>query len=110
MRGIQFFGLKERMMKGQGQWALHQRYSRTLLLVPVLAVTAIALSKFIRTSFGVYLKHQALVDGYYQYKLEQKYDESTVSKSPVESKKAVADNRLFQQSLRALSDAEASST
>ena len=57
MRGIQFFGLKERLMKGQGQLALHQRYSRVLMLVPVIAFTGIALSQFVRTSFGVYLKH-----------------------------------------------------
>lgn len=74
MRNIQFFGFKQKMMRGQGQWALHQRYSRTVMLIPVLAITGIAISKFVRTSFGVYLKHQALVDGYYQYKLEQKYD------------------------------------
>lgn len=57
---------------------------RVLTVVPILAITAIAIGKFMRVSFAVYLKHQALIDSYHDYKMKQKYEGNLKEKSPEE--------------------------
>lgn len=61
--------------------------SAAYYMVPVVAFTAIALSNFISNSFGIYLKYQALTDSFYEYKLNEKYQDMT-DPSKEENRKA----------------------
>jgi hypothetical protein len=107
VRGIQFGGIRDKFFSLPAQSsALHQRYARGLWLVPLFAITGIAFVKFVRVSFGVYLKHQALVDGYHQYKLNQKYQDGDAAKTPEELKKKEIQNKLFSESLNLINTAE----
>jgi len=84
LRGMQFIGLRDKFLALKGTGAIHQRYGKILYYVPILFFTGLSMAQTIRTGFGVYLKHQALVDSYYQFKLNEKY-KTTESDKPIPS-------------------------
>lgn len=75
-------------------------------MLPIVMVVGLAFSQLMRTSFAIYLKYQGLVDGYYQFKLRHKFDDGVATKSASQIKREEASNKVFQQSLRAITDAE----
>jgi len=84
LRGMQFIGLRDKFLALKGTGAIHQRYGKILYYVPILFFTGLSMAQTIRTGFGVYLKHQALVDSYHQFKLNEKY-KTTESDKPIPS-------------------------
>jgi len=41
--------------------------------LPILFFTSLAMAQTVKTAFGVYLKHQALIDSYHQFKLNENW-------------------------------------
>mmetsp|Transcript_11768 Transcript_11768/g.19850 ORF Transcript_11768/g.19850 Transcript_11768/m.19850 type:complete len:166 (+) Transcript_11768:252-749(+) len=74
LRGLKFNSVKDRFLVMTESKGTIKRVRAAYYLVPMFIFTGVALSKFISHSFGVYLKYQALVDSYYQYKLNQKVE------------------------------------
>lgn len=56
-------------------------------LVPMFVFTSISISHFINTSFGVYLKYQALVDTYHKQETDARYAELGKEDSDEETKR-----------------------
>ena len=62
-----FERVKKRVDNMKNLGDIRHRFKHSLFIVPAMVVTGITIGNFVRTSFAVYLKHQALVDSYYQH-------------------------------------------
>jgi len=70
LRSLQFAGVRDRFLLIRGSGAAQRKAQLAYFLIPAIVCTGLTFSHFLHISFGVYLKHQALVDCYYQDKLE----------------------------------------
>lgn len=62
-----------RFVNLKGSSTVHKRVRLAYYVVPIFVTTGIAISHYISISFGIYLKYQALVDGYYEKSVSDKY-------------------------------------
>ena len=57
--------IKDKFLTIKGSKTVGKKLTLAYYLVPAFIFTGLAFSNFLHVSFGVYLKHQGLVDGYY---------------------------------------------
>ena len=66
LRSIRFSGIMNRFLTIKSSGSAQRKVRLAYYLVPMFVFTGISLSHFINTSFGVYLKYQALIDTYHK--------------------------------------------
>lgn len=70
LRELKFDGIKDKFVSLKSSGTVHRRMSLAYYAIPCCCFTAIAISKLVSESFGIYLKYQALTDSFYQYELK----------------------------------------
>lgn len=78
----------------------HRKVRLAYYLIPMFVFTSISLSHFASTSFGIYLKHQALIDTYHNQQLDARYKELSAEDNDVDS----ARKRQQQQNEKIISN------
>jgi hypothetical protein len=92
LQNLQLLGVRTKFVNMKGSPSVHKKMSLAFYLVPCVIFTAISFSSFISSSFGIYLKYQALVDSYYQSNLDAKYN-SMLDNSKKENREATLASR-----------------
>lgn len=69
LRSLQFGGINTRFLAAKGSGAIHRRAQFAYYAVPAFVLTGLAISNLVSSSFGVYLKHQALTDTFHKHSL-----------------------------------------
>ena len=63
--------MRDGFLQLRSSGSAHKKAKIAFYVIPALVCTSVAFAHFLRVSFGVYLKHQALVDGYYRDKIRK---------------------------------------
>jgi hypothetical protein len=71
LRQLRFGGIMQRFLTMRGSSVTHRRLRMFALGVPVMVSFAACISNYIQVSFGVYLKYQALIDGYHDHRISE---------------------------------------
>lgn len=102
LRSIKFTGIMDRFLNVKSSGTAQRKVRLAYYLVPMFVFTGISMSHFINTSFGIYLKYQALVDTYHKQVLNARYEQIIAedNATDTENKRQVQKSeRMIQNSI-----------